>query len=88
MVRMKTLVTKVTERGQVSIPASIRESMQMTPGTMLLWNCGPDHYTCSITIVRKHVRKGARAMLGYAATYSKPRTTEEWMKELREGEET
>lgn len=84
---MKTLVTKMTERGQVSIPASIREAMQMTPGTTLLWNQGQDRYTCVITIVRKPVRKGARAMLGYAATYSKPRTTAEWMKELREGEE-
>ena len=30
--------------------------------------------------------KGAKAMLGFAATYMKPRTTAEWMKELREGE--
>ena len=83
---MKTLVTKVTERGQVSIPASIRESMQMTPGTTLLWNCGPDRYTCVVTIVRKPARKGARAMLGYASTFRKPRTTAEWMDELRDGE--
>ena len=84
---MKTLVTKVTERGQVSIPASIREYMQLTPGASLLWNRGQDRYSCVVTIVRKPHRKGAMAMLGYAATYSKPRTTAEWMKELREGEE-
>ncbi len=83
---MKTLVTKVTERGQVSIPASIRESMRMTPGTSLLWNRGQDGYTCIITIVRKPQRKGAKAMLGYASTFRKPRTTAEWMDELREGE--
>ena len=83
---MKTLVTKVTERGQVSIPASIRESMRMMPGTALLWNRGQDGYTCIITIVRKPQRKGAKAMLGYASTFRKPRTTAEWMDELREGE--
>jgi len=83
---MKTMVTKVTERGQVSIPVSIREYMQMEPGTALLWNPGQDRYTCVITIVRKPVRKGARAMLGYASTFRKPRTTAEWMDELREGE--
>ena len=83
---MKTLVTKVTERGQVSIPASIRESMRMTPGTTLLWNRGQDGYTCIITIVHKPQRKGAKAMLGYASTFRKPRTTAEWMNELREGE--
>ena len=88
MVRhMTNSVTRVTERGQVSIPAAIRKSMRITPGTMLLWSRGQDPYTCVITIVRKPQRKGARAMLGYAATYSKPRTTAEWMKELREGEE-
>jgi hypothetical protein len=26
-------------------------------------------------------------MLGYASTFRKPRTTAEWMKELREGEQ-
>ena len=83
---MKTMVTRVTERGQVSIPASIRESMQMEPGTTLLWNRGPDRYTCVVTIVHKPVRKGAMAMLGYASTFRKPRTTAEWMDELREGE--
>ncbi len=86
MFSMKTLVTKVTERGQVSIPATIRESMQMTPGTTLLWHRGQDDYTCIITIVRKPQRKGAKAMLGYASTFRKPRTTAEWMDELREGE--
>ena len=84
--RMKTLVTKVTERGQVSIPSSIREYMQMEPGTTLLWNPGQDRYTCVVTIVHKPLRKGARAMLGYASTFRKPRTTAEWMDELREGE--
>ena len=62
---MKTLVTRVTERGQVSIPASIREYMQMTPGTTLLWNRGQDRYTCVITIVRK--RPVANVMIGTLA---------------------
>lgn len=86
ILRMKTLVTKVTERGQVSIPASIREAMELKPGTCLLWNRGQDCCTCMITIVRKRERKGAKAMLGYASTFREPRTTAEWMKELREGE--
>lgn len=35
---MKTMVTKVTERGQVSIPVSLREYMEIKPGMSLLWN--------------------------------------------------
>ena len=42
---------------------------------------------CATTIVRKQQRKGAKAMLGYASTFRKPRTTTEWTAEIREGEE-
>jgi len=82
-----TLVTKVTERGQVSIPAAVRSYLNLQPGMGLLWNTGRDRYSCTITIVRKRKPKGARAMLGYASTFRAPRTTAEWMKELREGEQ-
>ena len=34
---MKTLVTTVTERGQVSIPAEIRARLQIHPGTRVEW---------------------------------------------------
>lgn len=84
---MKTMVTKITERGQISIPAEVRERMNLRPGMALLWNTGSSPSTCTVTIVQKHKRKGAMAMLGYAATFRKTRSTEEWMKELREGEE-
>ena len=84
---MKTMVTKLTERGQVSVPAAIREQLALRPGVNLLWNIGADGTSCIVTIVQKPKRKGARAMLGYAATFRETRTTAEWMKELREGEE-
>ena len=84
---MKTLVTKVTERGQISIPASVREYMNLRPGMALIWNTGSSPSSCTVTVVRKRKRKGAMAMLGYAATFRETRPTEEWMKELREGEE-
>jgi len=36
--------------------------------------------------LEKPMRKSARDMLGYGARFHKLRATEEWMKELREGE--
>ena len=84
---MKTMVTKLTERGQVSVPAAIREQLALRPGADLLWNIGADQTSCIVTIVQKPKRKGARAMLGFASTFRETRTTAEWMKELREGEE-
>ena len=84
---MKTMVTKVTERGQISIPASVREYMDIHPGMSLLWNPGSSPRSCTVTVVQKRKRKGAMAMLGYAATFRETRTTEDWMQELRAGEE-
>ena len=74
------------ERGQISIPASVREHMALRPGMSLLWNTG------SPPVLHGDGRpdaqaQGDMAMLGYAATFRETRMTEDWMKELREGEE-
>ena len=34
---MKTNITIVTERGQVSVPAAIRKRLKVVPGTRLKW---------------------------------------------------
>jgi len=39
-----------------------------------------------VVVLEPHV-PGAEAMLGYAAKFRKPRTTREWMAELRAGDE-
>ena len=59
MTGMKTMVTKLTERGQVSVPAAIREQLELRPGADLLWNIGADGHSCIVTIVQKPRRKGA-----------------------------
>lgn len=85
---MKTMVTKVTERGQISIPAALRDYMELKPGTSLRWDKGRDRLSCVITIVQVEPKKiDARSMIGFARTFRKTRRTEDWMKELREGEQ-
>jgi AbrB family looped-hinge helix DNA binding protein len=82
---MITTNTVVTERGQVSIPAEIRKRMGIEPGQRLYWEIvSPTE--CRIHAVARTKPVGAKAMLGYAATFRETRTTEEWMAELREGE--
>ena len=84
---MKTLVTCVTERGQISIPAAVRSQLNWSPGKRLLWEV-TDGGECRLTAPKKAAAPGgAWAMLGYAATFRKTRSTADWMKELREGEE-
>jgi len=87
MARMKTLVTSITERGQISIPAEIRAQLNWLPGKRLLWEIA-DGNECRLTATRQPPAKsGVWAMRGFAATFRKTRSTAEWMKELREGEE-
>lgn len=58
----------------------------MEAGSELIWEpIGPDEWR--IHIQRKKVKKpDPLAMLGYAREFRATRSTESWMKELREGE--
>lgn len=51
----------------------------------LVWTVG-ESGDCTVSAAKPLTPRGARAMLGYAATFRTPRPTREWMKELREGE--
>ena len=82
---MKTLITKVTERGQTSVPASIRRRLRLSMGTRLVWQSISEH-ECRITVQEERAAEGPVAMRGFARTFRKPRSTDEWMQELREGE--
>jgi AbrB family looped-hinge helix DNA binding protein len=82
---MRTLVTTVTERGQVSIPAEIREHLQIAPGQRLEWE--PVSETeCRVRLTPGLRAPGAMAVLGYAKRFRKARRTREWLAQLREGD--
>lgn len=78
--------TTVTERGQVSVPASLRKAMGLHPGRKLHWVQVSDR---EIRIsLQEEKPEGPLAVLGYARRMRKtpPRSTANWMSELREGE--
>jgi len=83
---MNEQITTLTERGQTSIPSRIRRDMHMHPGTKLRW-LEVSKNECHIIIEEPESGPGAKAMLGYADEFRKRKTTKEWMKELRDGEE-
>ena len=83
---MKTHITTITERGQISIPADFRAELDLRPGQKLLWSTTADR-ALRLTVCEPPKRKGAMAMLGYAKTFRETMSTAEWMKLLREGEE-
>lgn len=83
---MKTHVTTVTARGQISIPADFRAELGLRPGLKLLWTA-PGDRTLRLSVRESPKRKSFVEALGYAKTFRETMTTAEWMKLLREGEE-
>ena len=83
---MKTHVTTVTARGQISIPADFRAELGLRPGVKLLWTA-PGDRTLRLSVLEPPKRKSFVEALGYAKTFRETMTTAEWMKLLREGEE-
>ena len=82
---MNTHVTRITERGQASIPAEVRRQLGLRPGAKLTWE------PISSTEVRVRVAsadavRGPMHVLGFARSFRATRRSEEWMTDLREGE--
>jgi AbrB family looped-hinge helix DNA binding protein len=80
--------TTITERGQVSIPAELRREMHLTPGKTVLWE-KISATECRLMVeTRPPITPDPVAAIGFAKRHGLPqRTTVEWMKILREGEE-
>lgn len=78
-------VSVVTERGQVSIPANLRQELGIEKGQRLSWEKIGEH-EIRIVVLQEAAPRGAMAMLGFARRFRPTRLTEDWMAELREGE--
>jgi bifunctional DNA-binding transcriptional regulator/antitoxin component of YhaV-PrlF toxin-antitoxin module len=84
---MKSLVTTLTERGQASLPASLRKEMGLRPGNRLRWQKLSSREVRLLVESGKQVA-GPKAMLGFAKTFRRPRRTADWMRDLRAGEKS
>jgi AbrB family looped-hinge helix DNA binding protein len=86
LISVKTKTSRLTERGQVSVPAVIRKEMGLQVGQRLRWERVADG-ECRV-IVEKKKPQGAMSVLGFGAKLrkGKGRRTADWMRELREGE--
>jgi AbrB family looped-hinge helix DNA binding protein len=79
------MITRVTQRGQISIPSAIRRSLGVSPGERLIWEASGEH-ECRVRCLKEAPIKGAMAMRGFAKRFRDVRTTEDWLREIREGE--
>ena len=76
----------LTDRGQISIPAALRKAMNLQPGQRLKFAPVSDH---EFRVIAENVAPaGPMAVLGYARKlrHGPARRTNDWMRELREGE--
>lgn len=83
---MKRNTSTVTERGQVSIPASLRAAMRMRTGQTLRWE-QLSARECRV-ILDPPASPDPLAGLGMGPQLrgDKARATAAWMREIREGE--
>ena len=73
----KTMITKVSDRGQVSVPADVRKALGIGPGISIKWELLQDG--CAVvTAVKTAPADGAKGLLGYAERFRKLRRTDEW----------
>jgi hypothetical protein len=84
---MKSLVTTLTERGQASLPASLRKELGLKPGHRLRWQ---KVSSCEVRLLVESGQKvaGPKAMLGFAKTFRTTRRTADWMNDLRASEKS
>ena len=75
---MKTnLHTKVSDRGQVSVPAEIRTALGIEPGSVLSWELSTDG-SARVSVARKRLARNAEELVGFVRKYRASRRTDEW----------
>lgn len=83
---VKSEVTTITDRGQTSIPADLRRELKLVKGQRLLWERVGEG-EMRVRVLAETAPLGAHAMRGFARRFrAEPRTTADWMRQLREGE--
>jgi bifunctional DNA-binding transcriptional regulator/antitoxin component of YhaV-PrlF toxin-antitoxin module len=82
---MSSQICRLTERGQVSMPAALRRKMHLKAGQLLRWESVSD---TEVRIVVEATEPDPLRALGYGSRFRKGKAhaTSQWMKELRAGE--
>jgi bifunctional DNA-binding transcriptional regulator/antitoxin component of YhaV-PrlF toxin-antitoxin module len=79
-------ISVVTARGQISIPAELRQELALGKGRRLLWEKAADS-EMRVVVLPEEEPPGSLRMLGFARRFRATRSTAAWMAELREGED-
>ena len=75
-----SFISRMSERGQVSVPISIRNVLGLTPSSLIAWTLNAETGTATLSPVRTPQKGGAQAALGFAARFRKTRRTADWLR--------
>ena len=74
-----TYISRLSERGQVSVPIAIRNALGLTPSSRIAWTLDAEAGTATLSLVHTPRKGGAQAALGFAARFRKTRRTADWL---------
>ena len=74
-----TYISRMSERGQVSVPIAIRNALGLTPSSRIAWTLDAKTGTATLSPVRTPRKGGAQAALGFAARFRKTCRTADWL---------
>lgn len=75
-----TYISRLSERGQVSVPIAIRNALGLTPSSRIAWTLDAEAGTATLSLVHTPRKGGAKAALGFAAKFRKTRRTADWLR--------
>ena len=75
-----TYISRMSERGQVSVQIAIRNALGLTPSSRIAWTLDTETGTATLSPVRAPRKGGAQAALGFAARFRKTRRTADWLR--------
>ena len=64
------MITTITGKNQVTLPAEIVRALDLTPGTQLDWTIGPDRTLVATPVLSRAQR--AAALMGAGRKYLRP----------------
>lgn len=74
-----TYVSRLSERGQVSVPIAIRDALGLCAGSRIAWTLDAEARAATVAPVHAPQKGGAKAALGFAARFRKLRRTADWL---------
>ncbi len=74
-----TLTSRLTERGQVSVPIAIRNGMNLIAGQRIVWEYDTDSGVVFLTPMNDRPVGGAQEALGFAGRFRATYRTDYWL---------